>query len=136
MPDWRAEIETLIARENRAWNDGDAVAYTEAVATDCVFTNLFGQQFVGRDAFEQQHARVFAGVFKGSRLEQKIDHMRRVRPDVALVDTSATLRVPAGDLGPARTVHTRLLQVLVHDHGAWRIASYHNVEERPRPHDR
>lgn len=136
MPDWREEIEALIEREIRAWNQGDAVAYAEAVAPDCVFTNLFGQQFVGRDGFEQQHARVFAGVFKGSRLAQTIDHLRRIRPDVALVDTSATLSVPAGDLGPARTVHTRLLQVLVHDEGAWRIASYHNVEERPRPPDR
>jgi uncharacterized protein (TIGR02246 family) len=136
MADWRDEIKALIARENRAWNAGDAVAYSEDVAPDCVFTNLFGQQFAGRDAFEQQHARVFAGVFKGSHLDQKIDHLRRVRPDVAIVDTSATLEVPAGDLGSARTVHTRLAQVLVRDEGAWRITSYHNVEERPRPPDR
>ena len=136
MPEWRDEIAALIERETRAWNAGDAAAYTEAVTPDCVFTNLFGQQFVGRDGFEQQHARVFAGVFKGSRLDQTIDHLRLVRPDVALLDTSATLDIPAGDLGPARTVRTRLLQVLVRDEGAWRIAAYHNVEERPRPPDR
>jgi uncharacterized protein (TIGR02246 family) len=136
MADWRDEIEALIEQENRAWNDGDAVAYSEAVAPDCVFTNIFGQQFVGRDGFEQQHARVFAGVFKGSHLDQTIDHLRLVRPDVALVDTSATLSIPAGDLGPARTVHARLAQVFVREAGTWRIASYHNVEERPRPPDR
>jgi uncharacterized protein (TIGR02246 family) len=136
MPGWREEIEGLIEHENRAWNDGDAGAYSEAVAPDCVFTNIFGQVFVGRDAFEQQHARVFANVYKGSHLDQTVDHLRLVRPGVALVDTSATLSVPPGDLGPARQVHARLLQVLVHDGGAWRIASYHNVEERPRPPDR
>lgn len=136
MPGWREEIAALIERENRAWNDGDTAAYSEAVASDCVFTNIFGQVFVGRDAFEQQHARVFASVYKGSRLEQAIDHLRLIRPDVALVDTSATLSVPPGELGPARTVHARLEQVLVRDEGAWRVASYHNVEERPRPRDR
>jgi uncharacterized protein (TIGR02246 family) len=135
MADWQDEIAGLIERENRAWNDGDAAAYSEPVTADCVFTNLFGQQFVGRHAFEQQHARVFAGVFKGSHLDQTIDHLRRVRPDVALVDTSATLEIPARDHGPARTVHARLAQVLVREDGAWRIASYHNVEERPRPPD-
>ncbi len=132
----REDIEALIERENQAWNKGDAVAYSEAVSADCVFTNLYGQQFVGRDAFERQHERVFETVFNGSRLEQAIDHLRLIRADVAIVDTSATLMIPAGDLGPARTVHTRLAQVLVCDEGTWRIASYHNVEERPRPPDR
>jgi len=133
MPSWREEIEALIERGNHAWNDGDAVAFSEAVALDCVFTNILGQVFVGRDAFEEQHARIFASVYKGSRLDQTIEHLRLVRPDVALVDTSATLSVPAGDLGPARTIHARLAQVLVREKGAWRIASYHNVEERPSP---
>jgi uncharacterized protein (TIGR02246 family) len=133
MPDWRDEITALIAREDCAWNDGDAAGYSESVTPDCVFTNLFGQQFVGQDAFERQHAKVFAGVFKGSHLNQTIDHLRLVRPGVALVDTSARLSIPAGDMGPARTVHARLAQVFVRDDGAWKIASYHNVEERPRP---
>jgi uncharacterized protein (TIGR02246 family) len=133
MPSWREEIEALIEQESHAWNNGDAVAFSEAVASDCVFTNILGQVFVGRDEFEQQHARIFAGVYKNSRLDQTIEHLRLVRPDVALVDTSATLRVPAGDLGPARIVRARLAQVLVREEGAWRIASYHNVEERPSP---
>ena len=136
MPGWREEIAALIEQEIRAWNSGDAVAYSEAVASDCVFVNLYGQMFVGRDAFEQQHARVFAGVFKGSRLDQTIEHLRRIRPDVALIDTAATLEIPANDRGPPRTVRTRLLQVLVRDAGAWRISAYHNVEARPRPSDR
>jgi len=136
MPGWREEIEALIERENRAWNDGDAVAYSEAVEPDCVFTNVFGQVFVGQDAFERQHARLFAKVYKGSHLDQTIDHLRLIRPGAALVDTSATVSVPAGDLGPARTVNARLLQVLVHDSRSWRIAAYHAVEERFRPLDR
>jgi len=96
---WREEIEGLIERENRAWNDGDAVAYSEAVEPDCVFTNVFGQVFVGQDAFERQHARLFAKVYKGSRLGQTIRHLRLVRPGVALVDTSSMPSLPAGDLG-------------------------------------
>lgn len=133
MKAWREQIEELIEQENGAWNEGNAAAYSEAVAPDCVFTNIAGQVFVGRAAFEQQHARIFAGLYKGSRLEQTIDHLRLVRPEVAIADTSATLTVPAGDFGPARTLHTKLAQVFVRDGDNWQIVSYHNVEERPLP---
>ncbi len=57
-----------------------------------------GKVFSGKEAFEQQHARIFAGVYKGSVLEQSIDHLRVVQPDVAIADTSPTLAVPAGIL--------------------------------------
>jgi uncharacterized protein (TIGR02246 family) len=136
MANWRDEVAALIAQEDRAWNAGDAAAYSEAVAADCVMTNIYGQVFVGHDAFETQHEHVFQGVFKGSRLAQAIEHLRLVRPGVAIVDTAATLEIPAGEARPARTVHARLEQVLVHDAGGWRVTSYHNVEEKPRPADR
>ncbi|MFL6727290.1 MAG: SgcJ/EcaC family oxidoreductase [Sphingomicrobium sp.] len=133
MSGWRSDIEQLIERENGAWNALDAAAFSAAVADDCVFTNIFGQVFSGKEAFEQQHARIFAGVYKGSVLQQSIDYLRLVQPDVAIVDTSVTLSAPAGDFGPARTLHTKLAQVFVRRDGKWRIVSYHNVEERPLP---
>lgn len=130
---WREEIERIIEREDVAWNDGDAVAFSEAVADDCVFTNIFGQVFEGRQAFEQQHARIFASIYKGSRLQQSIDHLRLIASDVVVADSSVTLTVEAGDFGPARTLHTKLLQVFVRAGARWQISAYHNVEERPLP---
>jgi uncharacterized protein (TIGR02246 family) len=107
--------------------------WRSAVADDCVFTNISGQVFSGKEAFEQQHARIFGGVYKGSVLEQSIDHLRFVQPDVVIADTSATLTVPAGRLGPARALHTKLVQMFVRRAGKWQIVSYHNVEEHPLP---
>lgn len=128
-----SEVGELISSETRAWNAGDATAFSERVTDDCVFTNISGSVFVGRDAFEAQHARIFAGIYRGSNLEQKIDHLRLIRPDVAIVDTSVTLRVQASDFGPGRMLETKLLQVLTRDEGKWRIAAYHNVAVRPLP---
>lgn len=133
MTNWRDEIAKLIEDENRAWNRGDAEAFSEAVEAGCVFTNIFGQAFVGRDAFQQQHARIFSTIYKGSNLSQKVDQLRLVRPDVAIADTSATLSVPASEFGAERTVRTKLLQVFLRDGDRWQIVSYHNVEERPLP---
>ena len=133
MANWRDEVEALIRQEDRAWNAGDAALFSEAVAPDCVFTNIFGQVFTGREAFEQQHARIFASIYSGSHLEQSVGHLRLIAPDVAVADTSVALAVPAGDFGPARSVCTKLTQVFVRQEGRWRITSYHNVEERPVP---
>jgi uncharacterized protein (TIGR02246 family) len=98
-----------------------------------VFTNIFGQVFIGRSAFEEQHARIFATVYRGSRLEQTVEHLRMVQPDVALVDTSVVLSIPPTPALPGRIVRTKLAQVLVRKTGAWQVMSYHNVEVRPAP---
>ena len=124
----RDGIAALITAQESAWNRGDAAGFSAAVSADCVFTNIFGQVFIGREAFETQHARIFATIYKGSRVTLKIAHLRLLRPDVAAVDLDAELaRGPAapGELPPV--IRTKLLQVLVMDAGEWKISSFHNV---------
>jgi uncharacterized protein (TIGR02246 family) len=133
MSSWLDEIEKLIEQENRAWNAGDAAAFSQGVAAECVFTNILGQVFVGKVAFEQQHARIFESIYRGSTLRQSIDHLRLIGSDVAIADTSVIVNVSAGSFGPARTLHTKLLQVFLRGDDRWQIVSYHNVEERLPP---
>jgi uncharacterized protein (TIGR02246 family) len=133
----RAAIERLVAAEDAAWNNGDAVAYSRPIAKDCVFTNIFGAAFAGHHGFEAQHAHIFSTIYRGTRLRQTIDHLRFVRPDVAIVNTSAEV-TGIQTLAPGLQAHngallTKLLQVFVKDNGAWQIASYHNVDVKPAP---
>ena len=121
-------IRALIAAENDAWDRGDAVAFARPVREDCVFTNIFGQVFEGRDAFQTQHQAIFASIYKGTRLAQRVDHLRFLRPDVAAVDTEAEVT------GPGReSLRTKLFQLFVKDGASWSIAVYHNVAVRPPP---
>ncbi|MEI9888030.1 MAG: SgcJ/EcaC family oxidoreductase [Rhizomicrobium sp.] len=133
----RAAVEALIRAEDDAWGRGDAAAFSKAVQADAVFTNIFGQVFVGHDAFEAQHAVIFATIYKGTTLRQTIGHLRFLRPDVAAVDTevvvSGLARLPPGVHSPDGALHTRLMQVLVKEQGAWWIAAYHNVDLKPPP---
>jgi len=130
-------IEDLIASEDAAWGRGDAAAFSKAVLADCVFTNIFGQVFVGHDAFETQHAHIFATIYRGTRLRQTVTHLRFLRPDVAVADTQAAVsglaHLPPGMTSPDGALHTRLLQVFIKDRGAWGIASFHNVDVKPPP---
>ena len=127
------EISKLIESQCRAWNTGDAALFSKNVSETCVFTNIFGQQFVGHDAFEMQHARIFETIYKGSRLEQSIDHMRAISPSVVIVDTSATVHRSESHIAGTGILKTRILQVFVREAETWQIASFDNVEERPFP---
>lgn len=125
------QIARLIEEQDAAWRAGDAAAFSRRVGEDAVFTNIFGQQFVGRQAFEAQHAAIFASIYAGSTLSQTIAHLRFVGDGVALVDTDATVKegksLPPWLAQDDGVLRTRLLQVLVKADGEWRITAFHNV---------
>jgi ketosteroid isomerase-like protein len=68
-----AEIQTLIDALTDAWKRGDAKAYGARVMPDATFTNVNGEFYVGREAFDRRHAEVFSGVFRGTTLAMTIN---------------------------------------------------------------
>ena len=129
-----APIRAIIAEQVIAWNAGDAKAFSASFAEGGSFTNIRGTVFYGHRAFEDRHAEIFRGFFKGSKLAMSPTRIRFVRPDVAIVDVVTELsrlqgRTPPGvKAGPDGTIRTRLQEVFVKDGDRWRIASYHNVD--------
>ena len=132
-------IRDMLNEEVRTWNAGDAVGYSRHFADDCTFTNIRGMFFTGQKEFEQRHAAIFHGVFRGTALKQEVVSIKFVRPEVAIVETLTTVSnfpgpVPAGvhadDNG---AIHTRLLQVFVKSGDDWKIATYHNVDLKNAP---
>lgn len=63
-----APIRAIIAEQVTAWNAGDAKAFSASFADDGSFTNIRGTVFYGHRAFEDRHAEIFRGFFKGSKL--------------------------------------------------------------------
>ena len=131
-----AAIAALVAQEDAAWAAGDAAAFSAHVRDDIVFTNVVGMFAIGREPFETQHARIFATIYKGSRLTQKIAGLSFVRPDVAVLDTVTEVtgfaELPPGAGAVNGVLRTRLEQVLVRDDdGEWRVAAFHNVPIHP-----
>ena len=125
-------IQHLTREMCDAWNRGDANAFGARYRPDGTFTNVNGAFHVGRDEFNQRHAEVFAGAFKGSTLSLTPRLLRFIRPDVAIVDVDVGLshcriKPPGIQADPDGTLHTCLLLVLVKEGGTWWIAAYHNV---------
>jgi uncharacterized protein (TIGR02246 family) len=131
----RSDIEAIIADQCAAWAAGDADAFAAAAADDVSFTNVMGMYTVGVEPFRAQHARIFATIYKGSRMIQELERIAFVSDDVAVVDTLTRLEGVAhlppgfapGD-GPPRS---RLQQVFVRRAGGWRVAAFHNVFVNP-----
>jgi uncharacterized protein (TIGR02246 family) len=126
-------IRALVEEQVRAWNVGDAVAFSKSFAEDGSFTNIRGTVFYGHKAFEDRHREIFTGFFKGSTLAMSITRIRFIRPDVAIVDLATEVSHLSGAPPGVRPnasgrIVTRLQQVLVNNNGVWQVESYHNVD--------
>ena len=127
------QIRAIVEEQVKAWNAGDAIAFSKSFGENGSFTNIRGTVFYGHKAFEDRHREIFTGFFKGSKLAMSITRIRFVRPDVAIVDLSTELSnlsgaPPGVRPNAAGRILTRLQQVFVKDNGVWRVESYHNVD--------
>ena len=86
-----------------------------------IFTNLMGMYTIGLEPFRAQHARIFATIYKGSRISQKIERIAFIRDDVAVVHTLTQLQdvahLPPGFAPGSGMPASRLKQVMVEDAG-------------------
>jgi uncharacterized protein (TIGR02246 family) len=131
----RDEIEAILADQSAAWAAGDAHAFAAAATDDVSFTNVMGMYTIGIEPFRVQHARIFATIYKGSKMTQTVERIAFVTADVAVVDTLTTLgdvtHLPPGFAPGDGIPKSRLQQVLVKKSGAWRVAAFHNVFVNP-----
>lgn len=126
-------IVDIIAQQQIAWDAGDANAYGARFHTDGTFTNIFGNRFIGREAFIERHAKVFSTFGKGSRAAYIVRRIHFPVPGTAIVDVDYVWKdygpLPHGlSPMPDGTLRTSLLEVLVKDQDGWWIVAYHNAD--------
>jgi uncharacterized protein (TIGR02246 family) len=128
-----ALIRQIILDQESAWNRGDAKAYCDRFLEDSISTIIMGTVFHGRRAFEERVAAIFATVFKNSVLTHKIQNIRFVGSNVAVVDITTEMvgyrALPPGVRGSVDgKLRTSMLQVMVKQHGRWWVSAFHNVD--------
>ena len=138
-------IRGIVAACEGAWNAGDAVAFTAAMADDIDFINVLGDRHKGRETVEHGHRHIFATIYKDSRVRYTLDEIRFVRPDVALAFIHARLisRLPpnavasaAREAQMADEMHesqARSTMLLAKNDGTWRIVAFQNTSVAPAP---
>ncbi|HEX6345650.1 SgcJ/EcaC family oxidoreductase [Umezawaea sp.] len=101
------------------WAEGDAERFAEAFAPDVDFVTVRGEDLRGRAAVAEVHARLFASVFRGTRLVPNFLLLRPLADGIRLVHVTTGI-VPLGVLTHAQAVVTRR-------DGAWSITAFHNM---------
>ncbi len=132
-------IEQMLTAEQTAWNAGDSVSYAEEYTDDADFINIRGQVFTGKAAVQQQHAMIFAGPFKGSKIDIELRRLTPIDVGVVLVDTDQTVTsfqgLPPGIFATSAdtlVTHFKYLAVRQQD-GTWKFSSGQNTAVLPNP---
>lgn len=110
-----AAVRAHFASFSDAWIKGDARAVAEGFAEDADLVRPGEPRVVGRAAIETFYARMFAGPLQGVAKTMKVDHVRFVSPEVAVVDSSYTLDRET----PAMRARGASVTVLAKRAGAW-----------------
>jgi uncharacterized protein (TIGR02246 family) len=131
-----AAIREIVQGQQNAWNKGDAKAFAAYAAEDCLFTNIIGTPYVGRQAFEERHAAIFRTIYAGSQLAIRIRTLKFVTPDVAIVEAELALNgfkaiPPTIHAAADGVLYTELEEVFVKRGTGWQLVAFHNVDRKP-----
>ena len=124
------EIRRLFDRLLDAWTRGDARAYGWTFTSDVDYVPYDGSRVGGRQAVVDSHDHLFRGVLHGSALVGKVETIRYVHPDVAVVHTFGSVLMPWRSKLPARRL-SRQTVVAVRTSEGWRFTAFHNARVRP-----
>jgi uncharacterized protein (TIGR02246 family) len=134
-PDRNAEtaIRTLLAATETAWAAGDGTAYAACFTTDATYTTYIGTVYHGADEIGRAHQALFDKFLKGTRMTSRIEELRFLTPDVAVLTTRGHVGKP-GRTGKAENPgdfdKVQTYTVVREPDGHWRIAAFQNTKQR------
>lgn len=130
--DDEAAIRALYAALADAWARGDTGALEELYTADSDYVTFDGSWLRGLEHNRRVHVDLFRGVLAGTRMVARIESIRSVTEDVAVVISTGALLWPWQKEIPARR-RSRQTLVVVRRDGRWKIASFQNTRVRPMP---
>ena len=123
-------IRDLFRRLLDDWGRGDGNAYGSRFTEDADYVAFDGSRTTSRRAIAASHQQLFDKYLKGTRLTGRIESVRFLGPDVALVHaTGGTVMRGKSRPSPERGSIQTLVAVRHGDE--WRFATFHNSRIRP-----
>jgi uncharacterized protein (TIGR02246 family) len=126
QPNERATLAALFQSLLDAWGRGDAVAYGALFAEDADYVAFDGSHTRGRAAIIAAHAPLFERWLKGSRLVGRVEQVRFLQPDIAIVHATGGT-ILAGEARPRPSRDSIQSLVARKRDGAWHFVAFHNT---------
>ena len=120
-----SELRALVALLEDAWNRADSEAFAAVFAEDADFIHILGGHYVGRKAVEAGHRTIFDTIYKGSRNSWKVEKIRQLGPDVAVVFTVSELTFNQG--GARVSMSARPTMTAAKREGKWQVQAFQNT---------
>ena len=124
------KVHRLFASLMQAWTDGDAEAYGQCFTDDADYVSFDGTLAHGRRAIVEAHDALFRGVLAGSALVGKVEDVRFLAPDLAVVHATGSVLMPWRAKLPSRRLSRQTLVAVEHQRH-WLWTNLHNTRVRP-----
>lgn len=86
-----AAIKEVVAAFSNGWNTHDAHAMCASLADDVEWVNWRGEPLGTRQAVEDEHAKLFADLYKNTHRTDMVKTIRYINPELAAVDDYWTM---------------------------------------------
>ena len=123
-------IRDLFRRLLDDWGRGDGEAYGSRFTEDADYVAFDGSHTRGRSDIAASHQQLFDKYLKGTRLTGRIDSVRFLGPDTALVHAVGGT-VMHGQTQPSPERDSIQTLVAVRRDGEWYFTAFHNSRVRP-----
>ncbi len=124
-----AAIKEVVAGFSNGWNTHDAHAMCASLADNVEWVNWRGEALGSRQAVEDEHARLFADLYKNSHRTDTVKSIRYLGPGLAMVDDYWTMtgaRKRDGSDWPYRAGYVNSL--MAKRNGRWVVIVSHTAD--------
>jgi uncharacterized protein (TIGR02246 family) len=125
-----AAVRGLYRELMDGWNRGSGEAFASAFADDGDLVAFDGMRFEGREEIVPFQQELFDKWMKGTRLVGRVEDVRFLGPDVALMHAVGGT-VMRGKTKPSPERDSIQTLVAAREGGEWRIAAFQNTRIRP-----
>lgn len=118
-----AAIRQNVKYLEEGWNTKSGALFAKPFAEDADYVVINGAYIKGRAVIEEQHSRIFATIFKDTRLKLNVKQIRFLRPDVAVVHVEGRRDSPTKEL----VQDAMITFVMTKEKQGWTIAVFQNT---------
>jgi uncharacterized protein (TIGR02246 family) len=113
-----AQVQAIVNDIRAGWEAGSGLQFARSFAPNAEQVAPHGGLIRGRDQIAKVHDELFGRVFQGSKMRLSVDHVRALRPDVAVVHGVGQATMADGNVD-----RNRFSAVLVQHGNVWMIES-------------
>ena len=107
------------------WGRGDGEAYGSRFTEDAGYVAFDGSHTKGREQIASSHQQLFDTWLKGTRLTGRIESIKFLSPEIALVHATGGTLFP-GETKPRPSRDSIQTLVAIKRDGGWRFTAFHN----------